>query len=335
MKRSILGVLVYVLLALLAGGCGPTSTSIPNTATPKPDAYVGEWTGTTDQGYEIRLVVAMDGGQQYIVEVGYRIDSPGWNATPRGSEAWTMKNPAALFEKQIPVSADGCFLNNPEWMLELSGCFSGNTVTGKLAGRPEAVGWVRAGDEIVLGGDFIGETGFTATLQDSVSSIQPDFSNTTPINDLDAIYTSAAATVNAELTAAAPASEPISTNTSSPTQNPACDVKDGSWSAMTNGNTISIIFTVTDCRITTVMFMGTINGQWLVFSDGELAEPINGSQFDFQHGITDQERYRLSGTFTSPMTADIQMVIYKGFRITADQPSPFTEDMIINGTATP
>lgn len=74
-----------------------------------------------------------------------------------------MKNPAALFEKEIPVLADGCFLNNPEWMLELSGCFSGKTVTGKLAGRPDAVGWVLSDDEIVLGGHFIGETGFTAT----------------------------------------------------------------------------------------------------------------------------------------------------------------------------
>ena len=163
MKSPTLTVLVFVLLLLLVNGCSLTTALVSSTATPKPDAYVGEWTGTTDQGYEIRLVVKMDAGQAYIVEVGYRIDSPGWNSTPRGSEAWTMKNPAAVFEQQIPVSADGCFVNNSEWMLELSGCFSGNTVTGKLAGRPEAVGWVRAGDEIVLGGDFIGETGFTAT----------------------------------------------------------------------------------------------------------------------------------------------------------------------------
>ena len=163
MKRLTLTVLVFVLLSLLASGCSLATALVPPTATPKPDTYIGEWTGTTDQGYEIRLVVKMDAGQAYIVEVGYRIDSPGWNSTPRGPEAWTMKNPAAVFEQQIPVLADGCFLNNSEWMLELSGCFSGNTVTGKLAGRPEAVGWVRAGDQIVLGGDFVGETGFTAT----------------------------------------------------------------------------------------------------------------------------------------------------------------------------
>jgi len=163
MKRSTLATLVFVSLMVMGVGCTPASTPVPPTATPKPDAYVGEWTGTTDQGYEIKLVVKMDGEQAYIVEVGYRIDSPGWNSTPRDLFAWTMKNTAALFEQEIPVSADGCFLNNSEWMLELSGCFSGNTVTGKLAGRPEAVGWVRAGDEIVLGGDFIGETGFIAT----------------------------------------------------------------------------------------------------------------------------------------------------------------------------
>jgi hypothetical protein len=204
MKRTTLGVLVCVLLALLASGCVPAPAFVAPTATPKPDAYVGEWTDTTE-----------------------------------------------------------------------------------------------------------------------------------PIDGLEAIYTSAAATVNAELTAAAPVSTSIPTNTSSPTQNPGCDVKDGSWMAMTNGNTISITFTVTDCKITFVMFTGTINGQWLIFSNSEPSYPINGSQFDFQHSYSDQDRYRLSGTFTSPMTVDIQMVIYKGFRITADQPSPFTDDMIINGTATP
>lgn len=77
MKRSTLAIFVFVLLSLLASGYGVSSASVPPTPTPKPDVYVGEWTGTTDQGYEIRLVVKMDGGKAYIVEVGYRIDSPG------------------------------------------------------------------------------------------------------------------------------------------------------------------------------------------------------------------------------------------------------------------
>lgn len=168
MKKPILAIPVLVLFFFLASGCGISSVIVPPTATPQPDAYVGEWKGTTDQGYEIRLVVKMNGGVAYIVEVGYRIDSDGWNSDPRGPEAWTMENPSALFEHEIPIGEDGCFINNPEWMLELTGCFSGSTVSGKLAGRPESVGWVRAGDKIVLGGDFIGETDFTATQTNSL-----------------------------------------------------------------------------------------------------------------------------------------------------------------------
>jgi hypothetical protein len=178
-----------------------------------------------------------------------------------------------------------------------------------------------------------------ATPQYAPSPTQPAVSNDIPTDSPEAIYTSAAATINAQLTEAAPTIDPnlsqIPTSTSYPTQNPACIVKDGSWSAMTNGNTISIIFTVTECKISAVFFQGTINGQWLIFSNSEATEPVNGSQFDFLHSFTDQDRYRLSGTFTSPITASIQMVIFKGFRLSADQPSPFIDDMIINGIANP
>lgn len=162
--------------------------------------------------------------------------------------------------------------------------------------------------------------------------------NPTPTSSM-AIHTLAAATINAKLTEPAPAVDPnlqqLPTSPSSPTQNPSCTVEDGSWGAMVNGNTISIIFTVADCKITAVFFQGTIEGQWLIFSNSDASHPVNGSQFDFQYSFTDQDQYHLSGTFTSPGTASIQMVIFKGFRITLDQPSPFTEDLVIEGTAYP
>lgn len=78
--------------------------------------------------------------------------------------------------------------------------------------------------------------------------------------------------------------------------------------------------------------MGTVNGQWLIVSE-EINEPINGSEFNFLHSFSDQDRYSLNGTFTSPTSAAIQLVIFKGFRFTTDQPSPLNEDLIIDAIA--
>lgn len=154
---------------------------------------------------------------------------------------------------------------------------------------------------------------------------QPALSNSTA--DTRAVGTSATATVSVQLTS-------VPAQPSPPPQNSSCVVNDASWSSMANNNTVSIIFTIADCKITVILLQGMINGQWLIFSDAT-DEPINGSEFNFQRTLSDQEKYSLSGTFTSSSTADIEMVIYKGFRFVVDQPSPLTEDLIINGIASP
>lgn len=133
-----------------------TQTTQAVTTTTLPVSYVGEWSGTTDQGFPLRLVVQEVGGQQYIVEVEYKIEFPDWS----------MSNPAAKFEQQIPVSRDGSFANDSQWMLGISGRFSGDSVSGRLFGRPDSAGWMMAGDEVTWapeGTQWVGETGFTAT----------------------------------------------------------------------------------------------------------------------------------------------------------------------------
>jgi len=80
--------------------------------------------------------------------------------------------------------------------------------------------------------------------------------------------------------------------------------------------------------------MGYINGEFVTVSN-EANEPINGSQFNLLYSFTDQDRYNMSGTFTSPTSASIQLVIFKGFRFTTGQPSTLKEDLTINATANP
>lgn len=133
-----------------------------------------------------------------------------------------------------------------------------------------------------------------------------------------------------------PTNSPVPPSTETPippTANSACIGSSGNWSTPPNGE-LSIMFTIQDCKITAVFIMGLINGQWVTVSN-EANEPINGSEFNLLHNFSDQDRYNLSGTFSSPTSASIQLVIFKGFRFTADQPSPLNEDFIINATATP
>jgi hypothetical protein len=185
---------------------------------------------------------------------------------------------------------------------------------------------------------FASEFPPTATPKDSLAPTRPAVSNGTSIDGIKAIYTSAAATVAAQLTIVPPnlpgISSPFPTTTSSPTQNPACVAKDGSWSTPVGGNALSITFAIRDCRITAVFILGTIKGHWVTVSNNA-NEPINGSQFDFLYNFSDQDRYNLSGTFTTPTSATIQLVIFKGFMFTIGQPSPLSEDLIIHSTANP
>jgi hypothetical protein len=111
-----------------------------------------------------------------------------------------------------------------------------------------------------------------------------------------------------------------------------CIGTSGGWSTTPSGG-ISIIFTIQECKIIAVFLLGRINGQWLTVSN-EMNETIYGSEFDLLYEFSDQDRYRLSGTFLSPTSASIQLVIFKGFRFTIDQPSPLDEDLIINAIAT-
>lgn len=110
-----------------------------------------------------------------------------------------------------------------------------------------------------------------------------------------------------------------------------CMASSGTWSAQ-SGGTLSIIFTIQDCKITTVFIMGLIKEQWVTVSN-EANGPIVGSEFNLLQEFSDQDRYALSGSFSSPRSASIQLVIFKGFRFTTDQPSPLDEDLIINAAA--
>jgi len=127
---------------------------------------------------------------------------------------------------------------------------------------------------------------------------------------------------------------PIPTKTSTHTATPACVGTAGSWGTPPDVNTLSIMFTIQDCRIIAVFIMGYINGEFVTVSN-EANEPINGSQFNLLYSFTDQDRYNMSGTFTSPTSASIQLVIFKGFRFTTGQPSTLKEDLTINATANP
>jgi len=124
----------------------------------------------------------------------------------------------------------------------------------------------------------------------------------------------------------------VHASTETPIPPTACIGSSGSWSTPPNGE-LSIIFTIQDCKITTVFIMGLINGQWLTMSD-EVNEPIHSSEFNFLRNLSDQDRYSLNGTFSSPTSVSIQLVLFKGLRFTTDQPSPLNEDLIINTTAT-
>jgi hypothetical protein len=129
-----------------------------------------------------------------------------------------------------------------------------------------------------------------------------------------------------------PTSLPIPTQTSFPTANPACIGSSGTWSTPPDGE-LSIIFTIEDCKITTVFILGLINGQSVTVTN-EASEPINGNTFDLLQSFSETDRYNLSGTFTSPTSAFIRLVIFKGFRFTTDQPSPLSGDMTLTTTAT-
>jgi hypothetical protein len=83
-----------------------------------------------------------------------------------------------------------------------------------------------------------------------------------------------------------------------------------------------------------VFIMGNIKGEFVTVSN-EANEPISGSEFNFLYSFSDQDRYNLSGTFTSPTSASIKLVIFKGFRFTTGQPSPLKDDLTINATAGP
>ena len=172
----------------------------------------------------------------------------------------------------------------------------------------------------------------------SGSTTQPATSQPAPIlttSTQQALMVSTATNshIFATLTAIAmlPSKTPIEPT---PAASPACTAASGDWSTTASGSTLSIMFTIQDCRITAVFILGSLNGQWITVSN-EADQPITGPQFDLLYSFSDQDRYHLSGTFTSPTTADIQMVIFKGFRFTTGQPSPLNEDLIINATANP
>lgn len=127
---------------------------------------------------------------------------------------------------------------------------------------------------------------------------------------------------------------PIPTRPSALTESPACTGAAGKWGTQPNANTLSIMFTIQDCRITVVYIIGYLNGQFVTVSN-ETNQPINGTQFNLPYKFTDEDRYNLSGTFTSPTSASVKLVIFKGFRFTAGQPSPLMDDLIINAIANP
>lgn len=129
-----------------------------------------------------------------------------------------------------------------------------------------------------------------------------------------------------------PTSLPMPTQTSFPTANSACIGSSGTWSTPPDGE-LSIIFTIEDCKITSVFILGLINGQWVTVSN-EANESISGSEFNLLHNFSDQDRYNLSGTFSSPTSAFVQLMIFKGFRFTTDQPSPLNGDLTFITTAT-
>jgi len=130
-----------------------------------------------------------------------------------------------------------------------------------------------------------------------------------------------------------PVSSPVVANTSVPASVSACTASSGSWSSQASGSAPSIIFTIKDCTLTVVMVMGMVNGGWVTVSN-EASQPITGSDFNYPYSFTDQDRYTLSGTFTSPTSATIKMVFLKGFHFTTDGPA-LADDLIFNATAKP
>jgi hypothetical protein len=130
-----------------------------------------------------------------------------------------------------------------------------------------------------------------------------------------------------------PPSSPIPAESSIPAATPACTGSSGDWSSPAGGDTPSIIFTIKDCKITVVMIIGIINGEWVTVSN-EASQPITGSEFNFPYSFNDQNRYNLSGTFTSSTSASIKLVFFKGFRFTTDGPG-LQDDLFFNATATP
>lgn len=120
--------------------------------------------------------------------------------------------------------------------------------------------------------------------------------------------------------------------TSAPAAASACTAASGDWATPAGGQTPSIIFTIKDCTLTVVMVMGLVNGGWVTVSNNA-SQPISGSSLDYPYSFTDQDRYELSGNFTSPTSAEIKLVFFKGFHFTTGGPA-LAEDLTFNATAT-
>jgi hypothetical protein len=110
----------------------------------------------------------------------------------------------------------------------------------------------------------------------------------------------------------------------------ACGVQDGSWSAW-SGTELNVLVTIANCRITMIYMIGTVDGQWIILSH-YLDEPINGPDFSFVYAFDEQNKYELSGKFTSPTTADMHIIYFAPFHFT--DTFIITEDLEFDLTAT-
>ena len=72
-----------------------------------------------------------------------------------------------------------------------------------------------------------------------------------------------------------------------------------------------------------MMMLGSFNGQWLILSH-YLDEAITGPEFDFVFNFDDQNKYQLSGTFTSEKTADMKLLFFGPFKYS--ETGMFAED---------
>jgi hypothetical protein len=151
---------------------------------------------------------------------------------------------------------------------------------------------------------------------------QPPESTNAPV----AIATSLPAPPPTETAVQIPAASPTSAAAS------ACTAEAGDWATPAGGETPAIIFTINDCTLTVVMVMGQINSGWVTVSNNA-SQPIHGASFDYPYSFSEQDRYELSGTFTSAASAEIRLVFFKGFHFTTDGPA-LAEDLIFTATAT-